>query len=63
MNIGNVIEDMIYLKNKYGISFPDDNAINDACNILARLPRNCEVADWIISNERKDENLGVSVYK
>jgi len=63
MNIGNVIEDMIYLKNKYGISFPDDNAINDACNILARLPRNCEVVDWIISNERRNENPGVSVYK
>lgn len=63
MNIGNVIEDMIYLKNKYGISFPDDNAINDACNILARLPRNCEVADWIISNEQRNENLGVSVHK
>lgn len=63
MNIGDVIEDMIYLKSKYGISFPDDNAINDACNILARLPRNCDVADWIIANGWSDENPGKSVHK
>ena len=53
MNIGDVIEDMIYLKSKYGISFPDDNAINDACNILARLPRDCEVTDWIVSKDER----------
>lgn len=55
MNIGDVIEEMIYLKSKYGISFPDDNAINDACNILSRLPRKCDVAEWIITNSQNDE--------
>ena len=55
MNIGDVIEEMIYLKSKYGISFPDDNAINDACNILSRLPRKCNVAEWIITNSQNDE--------
>lgn len=55
MSIGDVIEEMICLKSKYGITFPDDNAINDACNILSRLPRKSDVTDWIVLNSQNDE--------
>jgi hypothetical protein len=52
MKIGEVIEYLIYIKSKYNVSFPDDNAINDACNVLNRLPRQQEVSDWLVSHEK-----------
>ena len=55
MKIGEVIEYLIYIKSKYNVNFPDDNAINDACNVLSRLQRQQEVSDWIILHE-KNEN-------
>lgn len=51
LKIGEIVEDLIYLKRKYGISYPNDSAINDACNILNRLPRDKTAVDWIIENE------------
>lgn len=54
MKIGEVAEYLIYIKSKYNINFPDDNAINDACNILTRLPRQQEVADWIVEHSKNE---------
>lgn len=54
MKIGEVTEYLIYIKSKYNINFPDDNAINDACNILTRLPRQQEVADWIVEHSKTE---------
>ncbi|WP_185967699.1 hypothetical protein [Clostridium sp. HBUAS56010] len=50
MNIGEVVEELINYKREFGISYPRDSAINDACNILSRLPRDKTAADWIIEN-------------
>ena len=55
MNIGGLVEELIYLKRKYGIGYPNDNAINDACNILSRLPRNCDITEWLILNPKPEE--------
>lgn len=54
MNIGEVVEYLIYIKSKYNVRFPDDNAINDACNILTRLPKQQDVVDWIIEHNKMD---------
>ena len=54
MNIGEVVEYLIFIKSKYNVRFPDDNAINDACNILKRLPRQQEVADWIVEHSKSE---------
>lgn len=54
MSIGEVVEYLIYIKSKYNVRFPDDNAINDACNILTRLPRQQEVADWILEHSKNE---------
>ncbi|WP_166433369.1 hypothetical protein [Lacrimispora sphenoides] len=50
MNIGEVVEELINYKREFGISYPRDAAINDACNILSRLPRDKKAVDWIIEN-------------
>lgn len=50
--IGELIERLIQLKNSYDIYYPDDNAINAACNILERLPRTENVSDWIQNNNK-----------
>ena len=39
MTIGELVEELINIKRKYDIGYPDDNAINNACNILDKLPR------------------------
>lgn len=54
MKIGELTEYLIYIKSKYNINFPDDNAINDACNILDRLPKRQEVADWIVEHGKNE---------
>ena len=54
MNIGEVVEYLIYIKSKYSVRFPDDNAISDACNILTRLPRQQEVAEWIVEHSKNE---------
>ncbi|SEU09812.1 hypothetical protein SAMN05443270_3130 [Lacrimispora sphenoides] len=50
LNIGEVVEELINYKREFGISYPRDAAINDACNILSRLPRDKKAVDWIIEN-------------
>lgn len=47
MTIGAVIEGLIDLKRKENIYYPDDIAINNACNILEQLPRTQKVEEWI----------------
>lgn len=39
MTIGELVEELINIKRRYDIGYPDDNAINHACNILDKLPR------------------------
>ena len=39
MTIGELVEELINIKIKYDIRYPDDNAINHACNILDKFPR------------------------
>jgi hypothetical protein len=39
MTVGELVEELITIKRKYNIGYPDDNIINDACNILDKLPR------------------------
>ena len=50
LNIGAIVEELIFIKRQYGISYPNDTAINDACNILDRLPRDKTASEWIIEN-------------
>ncbi len=50
LSIGEIVEELIYYKKEFGISYPRDAAINDACNILSKLPRDKTAADWIIEN-------------
>ena len=52
MTIGEVVEELIYIKEHNNITYPYDEAINNACNILARLPRTRNVYDWIEEQER-----------
>ena len=51
MTIGTLIEELIYLKRKYDICYPDDNYINSVCNILERMPQNIEIAELLKSKE------------
>lgn len=55
MTIGALVEDLIYLKNKYNIGYPDDNAINDICNIVEKLPNQQMTVSELI-NEIKEKN-------
>ena len=52
MKIGEIVEDLIQLKRDKDIYYPDDNAINLACNILERLPREKDVHEWIKENSK-----------
>lgn len=52
MTIGALVEDLIELKRRYEISHPDDNVINDACNILDKLPAQDNVAEWIALHKK-----------
>ena len=51
MNIGEVVEELINIKRKYNIGYPNDEAINNACNILDHLPRHKNVDEWIEENK------------
>lgn len=53
MTIGEVIEELIYTKKEKEIYYPYDKAINNACNILERLPRNQTVEEWLKNNNNK----------
>lgn len=50
MNISEVVEELINIKRKYNIGYPYEEAINNACNILDRLPRHKNVDEWIEEN-------------
>lgn len=52
MTIGEVVEELIQIKNHNDIRYPYDEAINSACNILDRLPRQMNVYEWIKENEK-----------
>lgn len=45
MNLGTIVEMLIGIKDDYDLSFCERNAINNACNILEKFPRNMEQAD------------------
>ncbi|MDU7031162.1 MAG: hypothetical protein E6357_26245 [Clostridiales bacterium] len=49
MTVGELVEGLIYMKEKYDIGYPDDDYINLACNLLDKLP--------------KDGNVGVLLAK
>jgi hypothetical protein len=52
MIIGEVIEGLIQLKKDKNINYPEDNFINDACNILSKLPREMNIYEWIRENTK-----------
>lgn len=52
MIIGEVVEELIQIKKDYDIRYPYDEAINNACNILDRLPREKSVYEWIQENNK-----------
>lgn len=53
MTVGTLIEELIYMKTKYGICYPDDNYINFACNVLERMPQQLDI--WELLNRLKEE--------
>lgn len=52
MTIGEVVEELIQIKRTNDIRYPYDEAINNACNILDRLPRTKNVYEWIKENSK-----------
>lgn len=52
MTIGKVVEELIYIKKSKDIRYPYDEAINNACNILDKLPREKNVYEWLKENEK-----------
>ena len=52
MTIGEVVEELIYIKKANEIQHPHDEAINNACNMLGKLPRNKSVYEWIQENSK-----------
>ena len=50
MTIGEIVEKLIIIKKEFNIDYPYDIPINNACNILNRLPKDSDVLDWIIKN-------------
>ena len=55
MTVGALIEELIYLKKKYDIYYPDDNYINLACNVLERMPQQLEIGQLL--EKLKEVNL------
>lgn len=54
MEIGRLVEDLIQLKRDYNISYPDDNIINLACNIIEKLPdQQMTISEWLDKNRKK----------
>ena len=51
MTVGALIDELIYLKKKYDIYYPDDNYINSACNVLERMPQDIEIIELLKSLE------------
>ena len=51
MTVGALIDELIYLKKKYDIYYPDDNYINLACNVLERMPQDIEIIELLKSLE------------
>lgn len=47
MTVGALIEELIYMKKKYDIYYPDDNYINSACNVLERMPQDIEITELL----------------
>ena len=47
MTVGTLIEELIYLKKKYDIYYPDDNYINSACNVLEKMPQDIEITELL----------------
>jgi hypothetical protein len=47
MTVGTLIEELIYMKKKYDIFYPDDNYINLACNVLEKMPQQLEVGQLL----------------
>jgi hypothetical protein len=52
MTIGEVVEGLIQIKKDNDIRYPYDEAINNACNILDRLPITKNVYEWIKENDK-----------
>lgn len=47
MTVGELVEGLIYLKEKYNISYPDDNYINLACNLLDKQPKDGNISELL----------------
>ena len=47
MTVRALIEELIYMKKKYEIYYPDDNYINLACNILEKMTQDIEITELL----------------
>lgn len=61
MTIGELVEILIYLRNRYELSECEDEAVCDACNILDQFPRMADVYDTL--QELKELNVNVRAVK
>ena len=56
MTVSKLIEDLIYIKKKYDIYYPEDDCINSACNVLEKMPQDIEITELL---KRLDDNKNV----
>lgn len=56
MKIGEVVEILIQVKDDYGFGDYKKEAVEEACNLLNRLPRNEEAIDFAVPAEGKESN-------
>lgn len=51
MTVGELVEGLIYLKEKYSIGYPHDDYINLACNLLVKLTKDGNVEDLLAKSK------------
>ena len=56
MLIRDLIEQLIYLKSKYEIYYPDSECVNLACNVLEKMPQDITVYD-LLDKIKENNNL------
>lgn len=54
MTTGELIEKIIYIKRKYDICYPDDNAINLACNVLETFSQSSDIYDILAKDKERN---------
>ena len=59
MKVGELVEGLIYMKEKYDIGYPDDSYINSACNLLDKLPKDGNVG--VLLAKSKFEVIGICI--